>query len=120
MNEEIKGNWVSALKSGDYTQGDGHLKRGDKYCCLGVLCDLAAKAGVVETDEHVYDGTFYRAVNDPYDGSTLVLPEAVMEWAGLDSRNPVVDTEDGQESLADLNDGEVPFSEIADIIDEQL
>lgn len=44
--------WVKALRSGEYKQGYGylHYKRGgkDKFCCLGVLCDLAVKNGVIE------------------------------------------------------------------------
>ena len=48
MNPEIKERWVKALKSGDYKQGAEVLARRDPvegetfYCCLGVLCDIAA------------------------------------------------------------------------------
>ena len=32
--------WLEALRSGDYQQGTGQLcKRGEKFCCLGVLAD---------------------------------------------------------------------------------
>lgn len=33
--------WIKALRSGNYQQGESalHLK-GDGYCCLGVACDL--------------------------------------------------------------------------------
>lgn len=44
MNPEIKTKWVEALRSGKYKQGKKSLRsrEGDKYCCLGVLCDLYA------------------------------------------------------------------------------
>jgi hypothetical protein len=46
MNIELGRRWVAALRSGDYRQGRGRLKRtrngGTKvsYCCLGVLREL--------------------------------------------------------------------------------
>lgn len=40
MNQEIKQKWVEALRSGKYKQGQGYLRKGNNYCCLGVLCDL--------------------------------------------------------------------------------
>ena len=41
MKAEIKTEWVAALRSGEYTQGQGWLKSADgRYCCLGVLCTL--------------------------------------------------------------------------------
>lgn len=32
--------WVEALRSGEYQQTTMSLRNGDKFCCLGVLCDL--------------------------------------------------------------------------------
>ena len=38
--------WVKALYSGKYRQGKGALRPSKgTFCCLGVLCDLAAKDG---------------------------------------------------------------------------
>ena len=59
MTQEQRDKWVEALRSGKYEQGNKFLRLGDRYCCLGVLCDLdgagwtpqlayfAAKAGPV-------------------------------------------------------------------------
>lgn len=41
MNPEWKKKWVEALRSGKYKQGKEALCFGDKYCCLGVLCEIA-------------------------------------------------------------------------------
>lgn len=40
MKAETKAEWVAALRSGNYQQGQGRLRSGDQYCCLGVFCDL--------------------------------------------------------------------------------
>lgn len=40
MDAEIKRKWIKALRSGTYKQGRNQLRKGDAYCCLGVLCDV--------------------------------------------------------------------------------
>lgn len=40
LNKELLLKWVEALESGKYEKGTGYLRRMDKYCCLGVFCDL--------------------------------------------------------------------------------
>lgn len=35
--------WIEALESGKYEQGMSFLKRGNKYCCLGVFGELKDK-----------------------------------------------------------------------------
>lgn len=131
---EVKEKWVTALLSGDYAQGHNRLKDGDGgYCCLGVLCDLAAKAGVGRWDEDVF------VVGR--DAERSVLPQAVVRWAfGMDEHvpdrevvgltNPLVTKTNqyGVETtvmLAELNDGSSmhsphSFPEIADVIKERL
>ena len=132
MNAEIKAQWTAALRGGEYRQGQGQLRRGDEYCCLGVLCDLAVKAGIIpegDSATNLLGDTDYGA-----EGNDLHLPAEVMEWSGIGEHNPGVDratlpkgiqwasdpTLDGQAALANLNDGGTPFALIADIIDQQL
>lgn len=41
MNPEWRDRWVTALRSGDYSQGVGSLMGAeDTFCCLGVLCNI--------------------------------------------------------------------------------
>lgn len=41
MNKTLKKKWIDALRSKAYKQGVGNLKTSNnKFCCLGVLCDL--------------------------------------------------------------------------------
>lgn len=41
LPENIKDEWLLALKSGGYKKGIGVLCRDEKYCCLGVLCEIS-------------------------------------------------------------------------------
>lgn len=40
FTQEIKDNWLEALKSGKYTQGYFRLQHKNKFCCIGVLGDI--------------------------------------------------------------------------------
>lgn len=122
MNQEIKDKWVAALRSGKYMQGVGALRRlGEKgvyYCCLGVLCDLAVKAGVIAEarldPEDISDKYTYGLFDKDN------LPWQVANWADLDSFNPEVCTDREGASLAEFNDCGFTFNQIADLIEENL
>lgn len=116
MNQEIKQKWLAALRSGEYKQGRGCLKRDNRYCCLGVLCDLYAKEKGLE-----------------WEGSTIIpsessyyLPRTVSIWAGIENGvdnwngNPVVEYRKSEKSLAALNDDKLDFNKIADVIEKSL
>lgn len=117
MNPEIKAKWLEALRSGEYKQGKGALVevKGDErfYCCLGVLCDLAAKEGVTREAD---GGTLGVGFMDRGAVEHGILPLRVQEWAGLAGPNPVV----RGEALAVRNDQGESFDEIADVIEERL
>jgi hypothetical protein len=38
-----KEEWIEALRSGNYEQTQGALRKDDKFCCLGVLCDISGE-----------------------------------------------------------------------------
>lgn len=40
MEMTYRSQWITALESGTYAQGRGNLRGGDRYCVLGVMCDL--------------------------------------------------------------------------------
>lgn len=104
-NRDVIDKWVTALESGEYTQTTGKLHRVAGFedadegitrpagmCCLGVLCDLAVKAGVIsEPVKAVRDGDEYMRYSDR-DGfsSSDFPPRTVWRWAGLDGENPTV------------------------------
>lgn len=41
MDVELKKQWIKALRSGEYQQGQEYLHKNGKFCCLGVLCTIA-------------------------------------------------------------------------------
>lgn len=119
MNKEIKAKWLTALRGGKYKQGSGFLRISqdgveDRFCCLGVLCDLAVKAGVTAVLNENYETSYGRN----YDTSTAVLPFHVQEWAGLSSKAGSYDG--GERSLTGDNDGGMTFAQIADIIEREF
>lgn len=120
MHPDIKARWVDALRSGRYEQGRNRLRTGDRYCCLGVLCDLAVKDGV---GEWTGGGNFTHNGN-PLNTSWSSLTNGVADWAGIDAIDPGVWVErDGRRerlALASLNDEGVPFDKIADFIERDL
>lgn len=140
MDPEIKAKWVAALRSGEFEQGSGALCRGGRYCCLGVLCELAYREGVVArkgcsifplTEISPYPSQSpYRRGHTPsprcstseisYDGNESFLPLSVQTWAGLDTDNPEVPALGTTVSLDNLNDSGKTFQEIAEIIEENL
>jgi hypothetical protein len=118
MNKDIKQKWIKALRSGEYTQGNGRLKNKDnQYCCLGVLCDLALKEGIVKEEIDNTDD-----VNDSgfkFDGDAELLPNSVIDWASL-VRSPKVLIGNELKELAELNDDGASFSRLAELIEKQL
>lgn len=148
MKKAIKKRWLEALRSGEYKQGRNYLKATDKngvdrFCCLGVLCDLYVKdhvtkhweVDVLETDSEK-DGS--RRIVYGLNNNHVDLPDRVMKWAGLKDSNPDIvflESELSPEKrkslcfsyidlnldLATLNDSERRrFKFIAKIIEEQL
>jgi hypothetical protein len=144
MNPEIKAEWVAALRSGQYVQGTRQLRvvgadGFTTFCCLGVLCDLAAKRGLGAWGGLDFDAA--PAIEQPWvdensaspNSNNLVLPGAVAKWAGFSIEpdevefDPVVQIAGRSSRVSIHNDGgdsaEVPartFAEIADAIEAQL
>lgn len=75
MKKNIKKQWLAALNSGKYKQGQEELlyidDDGDKrYCCLGVLCNLWAR------EKH-------KRMPDCDDEGHPLPPNTVLQWAEL-------------------------------------
>jgi hypothetical protein len=124
MNPEFKARWVEALRSGDYKQTQQTLYDGTGYCCLGVACDLLVKDGVIKTDyytcenENCCDEWYF---GDESEYSSKLLPEKAIEVMEIGMDNPIVDFDGFEHHLAELNDKlGLTFSEIADLIEDQL
>jgi hypothetical protein len=128
MNKRVKQKWVDALRSGKYVQGDGFLRQAesdggpDRFCCLGVLCEIAVDEGVIakpKPPEDDYEGYLYARTADQF------LPKTVVKWANLSSSNPDVsysyeNDEPLYDHLSSLNDEGRTFEQIANYIEESL
>lgn len=126
MKEDIRKQWVEALRSGRFEQGKEQLKTRDgKFCCLGVLCELAIDQGVIPAPQ--LDGEFRVWT---YNGQDIELPETVKNWAGLGDNSGRIDgfnTVTRENSaviggietgwLSDANDKGATFEEIAAYIE---
>lgn len=106
MNAEIKAKWIEALRSGKYEQGRGRLRSEDnKYCCLGVLCDLIDPGKWVKHEGSDYSyGAGEHATGIPREGDVEVA-QVPSNWIG---------------TLASRNDFGANFHQIAHIIEENL
>lgn len=110
MRPEPKRQLVAALRSGDYPQGRGMLRSpGGAFCVFGVLCEVAARQGVIPPAVATAGGGF------TYAGRGNTLPAPVAKWSGLEHGGVV----DGV-SLAHLNDEGASFDALAKLIDEKL
>ena len=141
MNQTIKEKWITALTDGSYQQGRAALHTmSDKYCCLGVLCDLYIK----ETKKALWvdDGEvehpsgegrlFFRSMLHPEKPlEASFLPDEVRQWAGIEQiplqfNDGVSRSVTGR--LMELNDGQsfaprtspFPFAAIAQFIQDNL
>lgn len=118
MNPEIKPIWVQALRSDDYKQGKGYLRRlnvdgSEGFCCLGVLCDIYSKSmGIGNWTVNSRFGSSFQMPNGGF-SEKVDLPLAVQNWAGL-TDNTI------RAELALWNDRSDTFSDIADWIEENL
>ncbi len=115
MNENAK-QWVAALRSGKYKQGREYLGtidgEGEKYCCLGVACELAVNTGLIPKG-HREQCIVYANKDD-------VLPMIVQDWLGLQWNTGAFILGGQSESLGRCNDFlKMSFEEIADIIESE-
>lgn len=136
MRDDIKAKWVAALRSGDYEQGRNYLQSEGKFCCLGVLCEVAVAEGLdlrpIDTiATKVVDGRMIEQPAIAYVASSgdedrfAFPPREVYEWADIDFNaelhaSPTVISSNYEIELAELNDsGKHTFADIADLIEAQ-
>ncbi len=110
MDPAYKQRWLEGLRSGKYTQGRQALRSSDdKYCVLGVLCDISSEGEWEERPER--PGNYYYHIGKSYANGSL--PFELQLKAKLSTHFAWV--------LIHMNDSEgVDFAKIADYIEEKL
>lgn len=130
LKPAVKTAWLAALRSGDYQQGRFNLRRSSAFCCLGVLCDLAAKDGI-GTWKDTQNEQFTPVYGFTVETSTVTVgtpPHKVAMWADLHDTGAWFGTSEEDitnpafimtiDTLVQANDSGKTFAEIADMIEE--
>ena len=149
MNRELLQDWVTALRSGKYKQGEELLRQTlgeeDCYCATGVLCDISGIGKWLDYG----DGTFaYVAVDgneEPIGKSSMYhvpvdLKDMFLEGRGdfgddnlmniiklsidddddLEEIIELTGSEYGEVSIEDLNDSGWSFDSLADLLEQDF
>lgn len=139
---DLKEKWVAALRSGKYKQGELRLRHKsdrdgepDRFCCLGVLCDVSPDLVGLQEYFDVRPAYKYFALDDTADQNAAGLPEVLSRYFGdelpdvtltpelielITSRDKTRHLRESKTNLSTLNDAGVPFSVIATVIQELL
>lgn len=133
MKAWIRTKWLQMLRSGDYKQGSNWLNADGKFCCWGLLCEIAVEDGVVRREDNGDSLTGaglmrYVWVADPEKGPSVGMPtNDILGWAGLHVPYPDViglvshlvthPSTTWTGTLDEMNDQGIPFAVIADIIE---
>lgn len=107
MKKDVAEKWVAALRSGEYKQGRGTLRKElslgttTRHCCLGVLCEVVDPENVLHWHNH----------NE--------LTRSIKALTGMRREDGALTTRlEGHDTLVDVNDIlELPFPQIADYIE---
>lgn len=127
LRPEIKERWLKALRSGNYIQGQGCLRKNEdpnKFCCLGVLADIME----LETEDNAARYSYLFPLNGDQRRNAYMIPvpymEKLMEETNEPVRLPHGDITDVQELInhlaAHMNDTGESFETIAQFIEEHL
>lgn len=103
MNE-FATKWIEELRSGNYMQGNGTLRREDTYCCLGVLCDVVDPRHWVDSIDGSYRFTYL--------GHSAIPDDQTLEKVGMNANQA--------RFLSSMNDSGKSFDYIAIKIEEML
>lgn len=105
MDPVLKVKWIEALRSGEYRQARRALRRGNKFCCLGVLCELMGATWD--------DGDTDRNASINGERQDYYLSPTALATTGMPERQ--------QEILYTMNDDDgKSFKQIADYIEQNL
>lgn len=103
--------WLEALESGKFEQGQTCLKKDNKFCCLGVACELS---GITAIPAAIASSGVVRY---KYLGERHYLPQEIVDRLKFRSNQGCAFGEPHM-AIAILNDEGKTFKDIAAIIRE--
>ena len=110
--------WVAALRSGEFKQGRGWLRSDDRYCCLGVGCEvfrIATRQGKWVEDKGGVDDFVPNC--DMQDCTEF--PRSVADWFGLADRDLSLTIKGERKCASEHNDSGRRFKTIANAIEKE-
>ena len=109
----ILNEWVAALRSGKYKQGQRYLRScNDAYCCLGVLLDIEG----VQWELSKRSNAYY-AMNGKAESRLLYFGDSSVSTEGDISPCAVYDGAIKRDFLSSMNDAGLPFHDIATVLE---
>lgn len=119
LNPDFKAKWVAALRSGKYEQDSGALfsPSSGGYCCLGVACHISgqrpSRLKNKKMPSRIMAAKWFDVKSKDLPPHSTVSSQTYYDAFLIIYRDTKTD-------LAHLNDTRVPFSTIADLIEEQM
>jgi hypothetical protein len=108
MDAQLKQHWINALRSGKYRQGKGFLQKNNKFCCLGVLCDIVdSSRWSYNKEDNIWEWGIPHLIISSVKLSLDILQEIQL-------------ASDIQNFLINLNDIGKSFEEIAQYIEDNI
>jgi hypothetical protein len=129
LKPKIKKKLVRALRSGRYRKIRNVMHRGERFCVLGVLCELYRKEHPKAQWIEPEAGDFEFQASPKGESNETHPPEKVWKWALkgkaalIRDDEPHFDFECGRTQygcLSEANDDGVSFSKLADVIEDHL
>ncbi len=109
----ILNEWVAALRSGKYKQGQGYMRsRNDTYCCLGVLCEIEGVQWAPDKQCYGYYTKDRRSAS-----LHLYFGDSGVSMEGDISPCSVHDGVNVYNFLTGMNDAGLPFHDIATVLE---
>ncbi len=101
MNRDAIQKWIDALRSGEYKQCQGQLRKGNSFCATGVLCDVHSKEFNSKASWE----------DNKYLGNEVSMPMIVQNWINSEIVIGIITMNDGHR---------MGFNQIADKIEKKF
>jgi hypothetical protein len=121
MDPALLDKWLAALRSGEYEQTKGALRRDNSFCCLGVLCDVISPDGWQKNNDKDVGSSSYCYNFDEVNRNSAVIPRTPGVKLGLyELDEDAADACRISDMAMDMNDEGKTFPEIADYLESKL
>lgn len=109
---------IEAMRSGDYEQCYLSMHSENKFCAMGLACELSNLGFWKGKSSH--QNYFTTNEEEKKEGGQEAMPRSVLDYYGFktESNFPVVLFLGSYKLIPDLNDQHILFSQIADLLED--